>query len=90
MSTYIATVTSKGQISLPAELRRKLGITPNSQITLSIEGDSAVLRPVELTLEDIIGSIPALPDELDADYADLAARAWDEAAQDRIRRMNEE
>lgn len=37
-------VTSQGQISVPAEIRRKLGIGPGSVLEWEEEGDKVVVR----------------------------------------------
>ncbi len=36
----IVTVSEKGQIVIPAEIRRQLGITPGCQLEFSLEGNS--------------------------------------------------
>ncbi len=47
-------VTSQGQISVPAEVRRKLGVGPGSVLEWSEEGDRIVIRRVgKYTFEDI-------------------------------------
>ncbi len=40
-------VTSKGQVTIPVSLRRRLGIEPGHQVDFSIDGDAArlVRRP---------------------------------------------
>jgi AbrB family looped-hinge helix DNA binding protein len=49
-----ATVTSKGQVTLPKELRRRLGIQRGSRIRFSISARGAVrLEPVLYDLEDL-------------------------------------
>ena len=49
-----ATVTSKGQITLPKELRKRLGIQKGSRIRFTIPTSGAVrLEPVLYDLEDI-------------------------------------
>lgn len=34
------TVSEKGQVVIPVEIRRRLGITPGCQLTFSLEGNS--------------------------------------------------
>ena len=41
MSTALS---SKSQIVVPAEVRRKLGLKPGDEIIVEVEGDHAVLR----------------------------------------------
>ena len=49
-----ATVTSKGQITLPKELRKRLGIQRGSRIRFTIPTSGAVrLEPVLYDLEDL-------------------------------------
>jgi len=49
-----ATVTSKGQVTLPRELRRRLGIQRGSRIRFSIPSSGAVkVEPVLYDLEDL-------------------------------------
>ena len=38
----IVKTSSKGQIVIPAELRKKLGIEPGQKVNLSLENDKAV------------------------------------------------
>ena len=47
-------LTAQGQISVPAEVRRKLGIGPGSTIEWEEEGDKIVVRRTgKYTFEDI-------------------------------------
>ncbi|WP_456379900.1 AbrB/MazE/SpoVT family DNA-binding domain-containing protein [Thiolapillus sp.] len=39
-----ATISSKSQLVLPAEIRRKLGIRPGDRLVIELEGDHAILR----------------------------------------------
>ena len=49
-----ATVTSKGQVTLPKELRRRLGIQRGSRVRFSISARGAVrVEPVLYDLEDL-------------------------------------
>lgn len=51
-------VNAKGQITLPKEIRKSLNIEPGDTIALTGMGDHVQLRPVTITLFDLIGSIP--------------------------------
>ena len=44
MSTAHSKVTAQGQISVPAEIRRKLGIGPGSILEWSAEGEHVIVR----------------------------------------------
>jgi AbrB family looped-hinge helix DNA binding protein len=39
-------VTSKGQVTIPVEIRRALGIEADSDVEFELVGDQAILRPV--------------------------------------------
>jgi len=39
-----ATVSSKSQIALPAEIRRRLGIRPGDRLTIEVEDEHIVLH----------------------------------------------
>jgi AbrB family looped-hinge helix DNA binding protein len=47
-------LTAQGQISIPAEVRRRLGLTPGSVVEWDAEGDRVFVRRVgKFTSEDI-------------------------------------
>lgn len=53
-TTMEATITSKGQVTLPKELRKRLGIKRGSRIRFSIPTTGAVkIEPVLFDLEDL-------------------------------------
>jgi len=53
-TTVEATVTSKGQVTLPSELRRRLGIQKGSRIRFNFSANGAVkVEPVLNDLEDL-------------------------------------
>lgn len=37
-------ITSKGQVTIPQEIREKLGLHPNTEVEFAVEGGRAVLR----------------------------------------------
>ncbi len=54
MSNIRSKITSQGQISVPSEIRRKLGIGPGSVIEWSDEGGEIVVRRAgRVTSEDL-------------------------------------
>ena len=42
----VVTVTSKGQITLPAKLRRKLEIEKGGKLAVRLEGETIKIRPI--------------------------------------------
>lgn len=54
VTTMEATVTSKGQVTLPSELRKRLGLQKGSRIRFSIPTSGPVqVEPVRYTIEDL-------------------------------------
>ena len=54
MATSLSKLTSQGQISVPADVRRKLGLVPGSVIEWVEEDGKMLVRPAgQFTSEDI-------------------------------------
>lgn len=56
--TQIATITSKKQLTLPAELFRRAGFKIGQKIIVSEENGHLILTPAEKLVEELAGSIP--------------------------------
>ena len=88
MGEYVATVTSKGQLTLPIAVRRKLGIDPGDQVAIVIEDDNnARLRRVEHDVASVRGLIPAPPGLETDDFDDLIEEAMADHADAVMRRL---
>lgn len=61
MRTIDAMITSQGQVTIPAEVRRVLGVEKRQQVTFVIEEDEVRLIPAQFTFESAFGAIPAKP-----------------------------
>lgn len=53
---YTSTVTQKGQITLPAKLRKRLGVTSGLKVDVSVKEDYFVVKALP-TLENLKGSL---------------------------------
>jgi len=40
-------ITTKGQVTIPREVREKMGLLPHSEVEIAIEGNTVVIRKVE-------------------------------------------
>ncbi len=90
MREYLATVTSKGQLTLPVALRRTLGIDPGDLVAFVIDEEKgARMRRVEETVMSVRGSIPTPPGLVSDDFDDLIEEAMSDHADDVMRRMRE-
>ena len=52
----IVTITSQGQISIPAKIRRQLGLNKNSKAIVSTDGEKIIVEPTK-DLLDLAGSL---------------------------------
>ncbi|MBI2641059.1 AbrB/MazE/SpoVT family DNA-binding domain-containing protein [Candidatus Roizmanbacteria bacterium] len=41
-----STVTQKGQITVPADIREELGLLPRQKVVIIMQGDSVFIKPV--------------------------------------------
>lgn len=48
---YTVTVTSQGQISIPAKIRRELGLDKTKQALVSLENKKIIIEPIKDLLE---------------------------------------
>lgn len=81
MTTYYSTVTSKGQVTIPKDVRDRLGISTGSAVGFIMENDGTVriTVPRYSTVASLAGAAGSLPEP----------RSWDEmreiAREDRLR-----
>ncbi len=63
MAAAETTMTTKGQVTIPAEIRAKLGLRPRDRVQFELEGDSVRLRRAESRIERHFGAVrtPAGP-----------------------------
>lgn len=59
-SEYMATLGPKGQVTIPAELRRRLGIQPNDKLLLRLRENKVEIESGIMTLEEVMGSVKPL------------------------------
>ena len=68
MNTQMLTISTKGQLVTPADVRAELGIQPGSRIALTVEDTRIILQPVNrLLVEKLRGRFaggPSMADEL--------------------------
>jgi AbrB family looped-hinge helix DNA binding protein len=78
----LATVTSKGQVTIPKEIRDLLHIRTNDKVDFVLEGERVVLAPVK-TLLDLRGAVGSgekggFPEERARAKAAVAKRVGEE------------
>jgi antitoxin PrlF len=80
MKEYVSSVSPKGQITIPIEIRKRLGVEPRDKVVFLVEGDEVKIVPITSSLEAGFQAFPALERPLSTE--DMAAIAWEEHAQE--------
>jgi antitoxin PrlF len=67
VSKMMAKISAKGQITIPKEIRKALGVEPGDRLAFSIEGGKTVVYPVTGSLLDLRGSLKPkkIPEDLE-------------------------
>ncbi len=64
----VAVLTSKGQMTIPKEIRKALSLKPSERVIIAIEGDHAVIKPLRGNILDIGASIKIPAKEKPIDF----------------------
>jgi AbrB family looped-hinge helix DNA binding protein len=81
MKRISAPISSKGQITIPREVRRLLGVSPGESIYFEIEDQGTIrLRKPKYSVEDLDGILPALDPPPSADFDDEIEEAKEDWA----------
>jgi AbrB family looped-hinge helix DNA binding protein len=80
-----STITSKGQTTLPVQIRKALHLKPGDRITYELQGDSVVIRPHPGAMV-VFGALKPAADKKNVPFKEARAKAreiWaDEAAKE--------
>ena len=79
MST--ARVSSKGQITLPAAARRKLGIEPHSRVEVLVQDAEIVIRPIK-QISDLAGIFHEYTKGVTGDWETIRTQAEEAVARE--------
>ena len=60
MNEFTSSVSPKGQITIPKQIRQMLGVKPKDRVTVTVENGAVRIRRTRATLDSIYRSIPAL------------------------------
>lgn len=83
----IARISDKGQVTLPVEIRRELGLKAKSQVTLDVRDGEVVLRPVK-SVRELYGVFARATKDKPADW-DAEREAMYRAVADEYRKKLE-
>jgi AbrB family looped-hinge helix DNA binding protein len=85
MRFVVSTITTKGQVAIPAEIRRHLGVGEHDQVAFFIDRDPVRVQPVEFTLASAYVSVE--PKTRPENFAELVDRAKEERARRAIAKL---
>ena len=81
MREKLSSVSPKGQVTLPIEIRRMLGVKPRDKVAFSVENGEVRITPVHHTLESVAGSVE--PPTRTEDFEHIIQESHEEVA-DRV------
>ena len=64
----ISVITSKGQMTIPKEVRKALNLQPSEKVIIVVEGNQAIIQPLKGNLLDIGGSVKMTEREKPIDF----------------------
>jgi antitoxin PrlF len=71
-----ATVTSKGQVTIPVDVRTKLGLRPGSRLAfVPTDTGGYEIHPEAASIKDLKGTVPRLPRPVSVDEMNEAIAA---------------
>lgn len=60
VTEFTRVVTQKGQVTIPAQVRRLLGIKPNGRVVFSVREGQVTVTAVRETIDSVCGVIASL------------------------------
>lgn len=70
-----ATVTSKGQVTIPADVRARLGLRPGSRLAFVPTAGGYEIHPQAASIKDLKGAVPRPAQPVSIDEMDQAVAA---------------
>lgn len=83
-----ASVTERGQVTIPVEVRKALGLRKRDKVVFALDDGTVVLKKPRFTLETVAGSVPALKEKLS--WAEVKEIAHEEVAERFIEEVRRE
>ena len=85
MREITTTVTQRGQVTIPAEVRRVLGVKHRDKVTFTIEHGEVRLAPAAFSLESAYGSVK--PSKRPEDFDEVSRIAKETKAEKTVREL---
>jgi AbrB family looped-hinge helix DNA binding protein len=87
MREFTASVTERGQVTLPVQVRRHLGISKRDKVSFVIEDGRVELRRPRFTIENVFASVEPL--SRPEDWAARIREAKEERAERAVKKLRE-
>jgi antitoxin PrlF len=81
MKHYTTTMTQRGQVTVPAEVQRVLGLGPRDKVTFTVEGREVRLASARERLHAVFGSVEPLDRTQPSDFDAQIQEAKEERAE---------
>lgn len=85
MKEVLTTLTQRGQVTVPAEVRKILHLKPRDKVAFQIEDDQVRLVPAKFTIETAFGSVT--PKSHPEDFEAIAQAAKEEHVEQVTKKM---
>jgi antitoxin PrlF len=76
MKESLATITTKGQVTIPAEIRKALGLKPSDKVAFVFDQGEVKIEPSSSTLRHGFGAIKARKEPEDFKQLRRKVRKW--------------
>jgi AbrB family looped-hinge helix DNA binding protein len=87
MKEIATTITQRGQVTIPVEVQRLLGVGPRDRVAFAIENDEVRLVPAKHTLESVGASLE--PPGGRQDFDQMVREAKEEHAAEVVAKLHE-
>ena len=87
MNHVLTTITKKGQVTIPVEIRHSLGLQPGDKVAFVLEKRELKVKPVKSALHRSFGAVK--PRKRPEDFEELERLAEEAMAEDALRPLRE-
>jgi AbrB family looped-hinge helix DNA binding protein len=72
---YVTRLTGDGRVTIPADVRRLLGLEPGQTVTLEVTGSEVRIKPARLSLDSLYGAVKPLTTPEDFEHIEQVYEA---------------
>ena len=87
MKTIVTTLTQRSQVTIPAEVRRLLGVKPRDKVAFTIDDGGVRLAPASFSLESAYGAVK--PVEKPENFDEITSIAKEAKAERTVRALRD-